>query len=145
MRKFLVINGPNLNMLGIREKNVYGAKTLKQINEYILNETNNLDIEIEFFQSNHEGSMIDKIHEAYGTKDAIVINAGAYTHYSYALRDAISAIAPIPCAEVHLSDISARESFRNISVIREVCVLQICGQGEKGYVLAINRLMEGLI
>ena len=96
---------------------------------------------MEFYQSNHEGAMIDKLHEAFGKKDGIILNAGAYTHYSYALRDAISSIS-IPCVEVHLSDIHAREEFRHVSVIKEVCIAQICGRGEQGYVDALALLME---
>lgn len=141
MKKILVMNGPNLNMLGIREKGVYGAKTLDEINAFIAMEARAWDVELEFFQSNHEGAMIDKLHEAYGSKDGIVLNAGAYTHYSYAIRDAIAAIC-VPCVEVHISDIHAREEFRHVSVIREVCVAQICGRGEQGYVDAIQLLME---
>ncbi len=141
MKKILVMNGPNLNMLGIREKGVYGAKTLDEINAFIKTEARAWDAELEFFQSNHEGAMIDKLHEAYGSKDGIVLNAGAYTHYSYAIRDAIAAIC-VPCVEVHISDIHVREAFRHVSVIQEVCIAQICGRGEQGYVDAIQLLME---
>lgn len=141
MKKILVMNGPNLNMLGIREKGVYGAKTLEEINQFIQEQAEKWAVELEFFQSNHEGAMIDKLHAAYGNKDGIVLNAGAYTHYSYALRDAISSVS-IPCVEVHLSDIHVREEFRHVSVIRDVCVAQICGRGEQGYVDALKILME---
>lgn len=141
MKKILVMNGPNLNMLGIREKGVYGTKTLGDINAFITKKAKDWDVELEFYQSNHEGAMIDKLHEAFGKKDGIILNAGAYTHYSYALRDAISSIS-IPCVEVHLSDIHAREEFRHVSVIKEVCIAQICGRGEQGYVDALALLME---
>lgn len=141
MKKILVMNGPNLNMLGIREKGVYGTKTLGDINAFITEKAKYWDVELEFYQSNHEGAMIDKLHEAFGKKDGIILNAGAYTHYSYALRDAISSIS-IPCVEVHLSDIHAREEFRHVSVIKEVCIAQICGRGEQGYVDALALLME---
>lgn len=141
MKKILVMNGPNLNMLGIREKGIYGVKTLSEINSFIAEQTKNMEVELEFFQSNHEGVLIDKIHEAYGDKDGIVLNAGAYTHYSYAIRDAISSVS-IPCVEVHLSDIHVREAFRHISVISDVCIAQICGKGEQGYVDAIALLTE---
>lgn len=141
MKKILVMNGSNLNMLGIREKGVYGTKTLGDINAFITEKAKDWDVELEFYQSNHEGAMIDKLHEAFGKKDGIILNAGAYTHYSYALRDAISSIS-IPCVEVHLSDIHAREEFRHVSVIKEVCIAQICGRGEQGYVDALALLME---
>ncbi len=141
MKKILIMNGPNLNLLGIREKGVYGAKTLEEMNRFIMESVKKYDIELEFYQSNHEGALIDKLHEAYGKKDGIVLNAGAYTHYSYALRDAISSIS-VPCVEVHLSDIHAREQFRHISVIQDVCIDQICGRGEQGYVDAIILLIK---
>ncbi|WP_066683888.1 type II 3-dehydroquinate dehydratase [Christensenella intestinihominis] len=141
MKKILVMNGPNLNMLGIREKGVYGVKTLDEINGFIREQAKDMDMELEFFQSNHEGALIDKLHDAYGRKDGIVLNAGAYTHYSYAIRDAISSVS-IPCVEVHLSDIHAREEFRHVSVISDVCIAQICGKGEQGYVEALKILLE---
>ena len=141
MKKILVMNGPNLDMLGIREKRIYGNSTLAEINEFILHETDIQNVELEFYQSNHEGALIDKIHEAYGRKDGIVLNAGAYTHYSYAIRDAIAAVS-IPCVEVHLSDIHVRDDFRHISVIQDVCLAQICGRGAQGYVDAIRLLQE---
>ncbi|MEA4853521.1 MAG: type II 3-dehydroquinate dehydratase [Christensenella sp.] len=140
MKKILVMNGPNLNMLGIREKGIYGTKTLEEINDVIKRETAGMDVALEFYQSNHEGDLIDKLHSCYGKMDGIVLNAGAYTHYSYAIRDAIASVL-VPCVEVHLSDIHAREDFRSISVIEDVCVAQICGMGEMGYVEAIKKLM----
>ncbi len=141
MKKIWIINGPNLNMLGIREKSVYGSKTLEQMNAYLLECTRELDVSLEFFQSNHEGALIDRIHQAYQAIDGMVLNAGAYTHYSYAIRDAIAAVQ-VPCVEVHLSDIHKREAFRAVSVIREVCIAQICGLGEEGYVQAVRLLTE---
>lgn len=141
MKKILVMNGPNLNMLGIREKGVYGVKTLEEVNAFICEQARDMDVELEFFQSNHEGALIDKIHDAFGKKDGIILNAGAYTHYSYAIRDAISSVS-IPCVEVHLSNIHAREEFRHISVISDVCIAQICGKGERGYTDALAILME---
>ena len=140
MKKILIINGPNLNMLGIREKNVYGVKTLDEINDWIEKEAATLNVETDFFQSNHEGEIIDTIHEAMGEYDGIVINPGAYTHYSYAIRDAIASIN-IPVYEVHLSNINEREDFRKISVTAPVCVGQVYGMGEQGYILAIKELI----
>ena len=140
MKQILVINGPNLNMLGVREKSIYGTNTLEEINSMILGETANLDVEVDFFQSNHEGDIIDEIQAAYyNGVDGIVINAGAFTHYSYAIHDAITSV-DIPFVEVHLSDISAREEFRKVSVIKDACIAQIAGQGYAGYVQAIGLL-----
>ncbi len=140
MKSILVINGPNLNMLGIREPGIYGNMTLEEINSHILADTEEMDVDVEFFQSNHEGDMIDEIQAAfYDGIDGVVINAGAYTHYSYAIRDAIASVA-IPFVEVHLSDISAREAFRKVSVLKDVCIAQISGHGYAGYVEAIALL-----
>ncbi len=140
MKRIMVINGPNLNMLGTREKGVYGEKTLEEINALIEEETKALAVELDFVQSNHEGDIVDEIQAAhYDGLNGIVLNAGAYTHYSYAIRDAIAAI-DVPVVEVHLSDIHAREAFRNVSVIEEVCVAQIAGLGYKGYVKAVELL-----
>ena len=138
-KKILVIHGPNLNMLGIREKGVYGSDTFDNINNRITKEGQELGFEIEVFQSNHEGGIIDKIHEAYNNKDGIIINPGAYTHYSYAIRDAIKAVE-LPVIEVHLSNIHAREEFRSKSVTAPVCVGQISGLGSNGYILALQAL-----
>ena len=146
MKSFLVINGPNLNMLGIREPGIYGEKTLEQVNEFILEQTSKLNAEIDFFQTNHEGDIIDEIQAAYYNGiDGIVLNAGAYTHYSYAIRDAIASV-DIPVVEVHISDISNREDFRKVSLIKDVTVAQIMGEGYMGYVKAINfldNILEG--
>ena len=137
MKKILVMNGPNLNMLGIREKGVYGTKTLGDINAFITEKAKDWDVELEFYQSNHEGAMIDKLHEAFGKKDGIILNAGAYTHYSYALRDAIAAVR-LPCVEVHMSNVHAREEFRHKSVIGPVCAGVIAGFGKHSYLLAVD-------
>jgi len=137
LKKILIINGPNLNLLGIREKEVYGTETLDDIAKKVAEEAAKLNVNIEFFQSNHEGDIIDKIHAARGNTDAIIINPGAYTHYSIAIRDAIKAVE-IPTIEIHLSNIHAREEFRSHSVIAPVCVGQICGFGSNSYILGLN-------
>ena len=140
--KIMVINGPNLNLTGIREPSVYGSETLTDINNEIDSYAKSLDAECEFFQSNSEGALIDCIHRVLLENfDGAVINAGAYTHYSYAIRDAISATGK-PFVEVHMSDIHKREAFRHISVIKEVCVKQISGHGKKSYLLGIDELMK---
>ncbi|NLC69396.1 MAG: type II 3-dehydroquinate dehydratase [Clostridiaceae bacterium] len=136
MKKILFINGPNLNLLGEREKGIYGSSTLEDINMLVCREAEKLDILVEFMQSNHEGDIIDKIHEARGRYHAIVINPGAFTHYSIAIRDAIKAVE-LPVIEVHLSNIYAREEFRSKSVIAPVCIGQISGFGVDSYVLAL--------
>lgn len=141
MKKILVIHGPNLNLLGEREPEVYGTDSFESINDEIVQNAEALGFECEIFQSNHEGAIIDKLHEARKIFDGIVLNAGAYTHYSYAIRDAVSAIK-IPVVEVHLSDINAREGFRANSVIEEVCIAQISGHGKKSYFLGLERLAE---
>jgi len=137
LKKILIINGPNLNLLGTREKEVYGTETLDDIAKKVAEEAAKLNVNIEFFQSNHEGDIIDKIHAARGNTDAIIINPGAYTHYSIAIRDAIKAVE-IPTIEIHLSNIHAREEFRSHSVIAPVCVGQICGFGSNSYILGLN-------
>ena len=138
--KILVINGPNLNLLGIREPNIYGADTLSDIENWINNELRNQNIKLQWYQSNHEGKILDRLHRAMNDKsDGIIINPGAYTHYSYAIRDAISAIS-IPTVEVHISDIKSREKFRQASVIEDVCLEQISGLGKNGYLEAVYAL-----
>lgn len=139
MKKVLVILGPNLNMVGIREKGVYGTETAKSISNDILAKAKSLDIDCEIYQSNHEGDIIDKIHSAYGNADGIIINAGALTHYSYALRDAIASVS-IPTIEVHMSNVHAREEFRHKSVISAVCRGVIAGFGKNVYMLALEEL-----
>ena len=137
--KILVINGPNLNLLGEREPNIYGDESLKAINDELYAVAQNLGHDISFFQSNSEGSIIDSIHAARLEYDGIVLNAGAYTHYSYAIHDAIAAIK-IPVIEVHLSNISGRDEFRKTSVIAPVCAGSIVGFGKFSYMLAIQAL-----
>ncbi len=141
MKKILYLNGPNLNMLGIREKNIYGACTLKEIEELVKGEAAKKGAVVEFKQSNHEGAVIDDIHNARGVFDAIVINAGAFTHYSIAIRDAIKAV-DMPVVEIHLSNIHAREEFRKISVIAPVCTGQISGFGKYSYTLALDAVLN---
>lgn len=140
--KFLVMNGVNLNLTGMREKGVYGTKTLDEINEEIrLYAKENLRAEVDFYQSNIEGELVNKLHEAYLQKgyDGILFNAGAFTHYSYALRDTIAAI-DIPVVEVHISNVHAREAFRHNSVLSEVCKGVVCGLGVGSYIAALTAL-----
>jgi len=141
MKKILVIHGPNLNLLGEREPGVYGSDTFESINNEIVERAKANSFECDVFQSNHEGAIIDKLHEARKIYDGVVLNAGAYTHYSYAIRDAISAIK-IPVVEVHMSNIHTREEFRHISVISPVCVGQIAGFGKASYLLGVDALAE---
>lgn len=141
MKKVLVIHGPNLNLLGEREPGIYGTDSFESVNNEILENAKERGLDCEIFQSNHEGAIIDKLHEARLEFDGIVLNAGAYTHYSYAIRDAIAAIK-IPVVEVHLSDIHAREGFRANSVIEEVCISQISGHGKKSYFLGLDELVS---
>lgn len=139
--KILIINGPNLNLLGIRKPEMYGHKNLDQVNEFIKKYFKR--IEVEFYQSNHEGEIIDKIQQATGDFNGIVINPGALTHYSYAIRDAIEAVT-IPVSEVHISNVHGREDFRSKSVISDVCSGTISGFGIYGYVLAVQALAHCL-
>ena len=143
--KFLIINGVNLNLTGKREKSVYGQATLEEINAKIAAFAKANGDEIDFFQSNIEGGLVNKLHEAYLGKlyDGILLNAGAFTHYSYALRDAIAAI-DIPVAEVHMSNVHAREEFRHNSVLSEVCKGVVCGFGAGSYIAALVGLKETL-
>lgn len=140
--KILVINGPNLNFLGIREKGIYGTADYKALVNMIVERGKETDSDVTVFQSNHEGAIIDRIQEAYfdGT-EGIVINPGAYTHYSYAIRDALASVE-IPKVEVHISDITQREEFRKISVTKEVCEKQIYGHGLNGYLEAMDYLLD---
>ena len=141
--KFLVLNGVNLNLTGMREKSVYGVETLDAINEKIAAFAKNNGDEVEFYQSNIEGELVNKLHEAYLNKSCqgILLNAGAFTHYSYALRDAIAAI-DIPVAEVHMSNVPAREEFRHKSVLSEVCQGVVCGFGANSYIAAMVGLKK---
>lgn len=141
MKKILVLLGPNLNMVGIREKGVYGNESADTITAQIYEYAKECGYEATVFQSNHEGDLIDRIHSAKDNFDGAIINAGALTHYSYALRDAISCVK-IPFVEVHMSNIHAREEFRHKSVIAAVCAGQICGFGKNSYFLAINALKD---
>ncbi|WP_130836792.1 type II 3-dehydroquinate dehydratase [Lachnoclostridium sp. Marseille-P6806] len=136
--KILVINGPNLNFLGIREKNVYGSDSYNTLMTMLLEKGKELGAEVETFQSNHEGAIIDRLQQAYydGT-DGVVINPGAYTHYSYAIHDALRSVF-VPKAEVHISDIASREEFRQVSVTAPACDTQICGHGLAGYLEAMD-------
>ena len=141
--KILILNGPNLNMTGIRNKSVYGSETLEDINSELREYGESKGAEMFFYQSNHEGAIIDIIQESMNKFDGVVINAGAYTHYSYAIRDAIEAVRDYtPFVEVHLSDIHSREDFRANSVITEVCVKQISGLGKNSYKKGIDLLLE---
>lgn len=140
-KKVLVIHGPNLDLLGERETGIYGKDTIENINREIGARAAEIGLECEIRQSNSEGEIIDLLHGARGKSDGIVINAGAYTHYSIAIRDAIAAIR-IPCIEVHMSNIFAREEFRHHSVLSPVCAGQICGFGKFSYLLALQGLKD---
>lgn len=137
----LVINGPNLNMLGVRDKNIYGNNTYKDLVKSIKDYAKEKSVKVKCVQSNYEGKIIDYIHKSIGKFDAIIINAGAYTHYSYAIKDALN-LVEIPKVEVHISNIYEREDFRKISVIKDECDYSIVGQGIKGYLLAIDYLRK---
>ncbi|MCD2501328.1 type II 3-dehydroquinate dehydratase [Clostridium sp. NSJ-145] len=140
--KVIVINGPNLNMVGVREKGIYGTRSFEDICDYIKDEANKRNIEVELYQSNIEGDIINQIHKCYYEDfDGIIINPGAYTHYSYAIHDAIKSVN-INTVEVHLSNIHAREEFRHKSVTAPACIGQICGFGEIGYILAMDALKK---
>ena len=139
--KILVINGPNLNLLGLREPDIYGRRTYHDLIEMIRAEAEKLGVAVEFAQSNHEGALVDAIQAAYGVFDGIVINPGAYTHTSIALLDAVKAVG-IPTVEVHISDPDTREEFRKVSYIRAACVASIKGHGLDGYLEAL-RLLSG--
>ncbi|MBO5103546.1 MAG: type II 3-dehydroquinate dehydratase [Ruminococcus sp.] len=141
IKKILVIHGPNLNLLGEREPGVYGNTGIEVLNSNIIDRAKEQGLECEIFQSNHEGAIIDRLHSARKDFDGVIINAGAYTHYSYAIRDAISAIK-IPCIEVHISNVDARDAFRANSVIAPVCKGSISGFGFGSYYLAIQALSE---
>ena len=139
--KILVLNGPNLNLLGIREPGIYGSETYRDLLEKIAAHAQIRGVSVEFFQSNHEGALVDRIQEAYGNTDGIVINPGAYTHTSIALLDAVKAVG-IPTVEVHISDVARREPFRSVSYIRTACVGSIIGHGTDGYLEAMDLLIE---
>ena len=139
--KILIINGPNLNMLGIREPDIYGKGTYKDLCDLVGTYALNKGIEVCIYQSNHEGDLVDKIQSAYGEFEGIVINPAAYTHTSVALLDALKAVA-LPAVEVHISDVSAREDFRKISYVRSACVKTVSGKGFAGYLEAIDYLLN---
>lgn len=139
--KILVINGPNINMLGIREPDIYGKENFSTLCERVKEHAQLLGVQIELYQSNHEGDLVDKIQAAYGRADGIVINPGAYTHTSIALLDAVKAVG-IPTVEVHISALEQREEFRQISFVRKACVKTITGKGIDGYLEAMDYLVK---
>lgn len=139
MKKILIMNGPNLNLLGEREPNIYGSETLNSINDMLDEKARSMGFEPVFFQSNSEGALIDRLHESRLDCAGVILNAGAYTHYSYAIRDAIAAIR-IPVIEVHLSNVNSRDEFRKNSVIAPVCRGTIAGFGSNSFVLALYAL-----
>ena len=139
--KILVINGPNINFLGIREPAIYGRETYKDLLEKIEKYAKEKGVDVEFFQSNHEGAIVDRIQEAYGKTDGIVMNPAAYTHTSVAIPDALKAVG-IPTVEVHISDVDSREDFRRISYVRPCCVACVKGHGPDGYCEAIDILLS---
>ena len=141
--KILVLNGPNLNFLGIREPAVYGRETYADLCRRVEDYAREKAIDVEIYQSNHEGALVDKIQEAYGKCDGIVFNPAAYTHTSVAILDALKAVS-IPTVEVHLSDVSKREDFRQVSFVRAACFATVCGLGIAGYLKAIDLLSEKL-
>ena len=141
--KFLLMDGPNLNLLGQREPDVYGTTTLEQIEQLVISYAKELGIGVDCFQSNHEGALIDEIQASRGVYSGIVYNPGAHTHYSYAIRDAIASV-DVPVVEVHISDIDSREEFRRHSVLADVCIAQVKGLGTDGYLRAVDLLKEHL-
>lgn len=143
MASVLILNGPNLNLLGTRQPEVYGTTTLLDIKALCETTAQRLGLKIAFEQSNHEGALIDLIHAAKGTHDAIVLNAGAFTHTSIAIMDAIASVE-LPVVEVHLSNIHAREAYRHKSYVAPVALGQICGFGAKGYALALDAISENI-
>lgn len=143
MKKILVINGPNLNMLGIREPDIYGSSTYQDLQRMISGHARARGVEVSFFQSNHEGALVDAIQQAYfDGVDGIILNPAAYTHTSVALCDAVKAVA-IPTVEVHISDVTQREDFRQVSYVRSACVATVMGKGFAGYLEAMDLLLKG--
>ena len=143
MKKILLMNGPNLNLLGVREPGIYGSNTLADLERMVEAYGQERDVQVISFQSNHEGVLIDQLHAARDAYDGIVYNPGAHTHYSYALRDAVGGI-DVPCVEVHISDVSKREDFRQVSFVRQACIATIAGHGLGGYIEAMELLKEHL-
>lgn len=141
--KLLIINGPNINMLGIREPDIYGKEDYNTLINTVQEHAEKTGVTVECYQSNHEGAIVDKIQAAFGNTDGIVINPAAYTHTSVAILDALKAVA-IPAVEVHISDVSAREDFRQISYVREYCIKTVSGYGINGYCMAMDELLEYL-
>ena len=141
--KILVINGPNLNLLGLREPEIYGSGSYADLLELIREAAAGLNVEVTFFQSNSEGALVDAVQQAYGSADGIIINPAAYTHTSVALLDALKAVS-LPAVEVHISDPDSREAFRQISYIRPACLATVKGRGFQGYVEALRLLVESL-
>ncbi len=141
MKKILVINGVNLNMLGVREPEIYGGNTLADLEEQVKTKADKLGCQVDFYQSNCEGEICTKIQDALGVYDGLIINPGAFTHYSYAIRDALGSVK-IPAVEVHISNIHKREEFRHNSVTVAECVGQICGLGFEGYNYALEALVN---
>ncbi len=139
--KILVINGPNINMLGIREPEHYGKETYSDLITKIQNHCDDKNVDVKIYQSNHEGDLVDEIQKAYGNTDGIVINPGAYTHTSIAILDALKSVS-IPTVEVHISDVTKREDFRQVSYVRLACVKTITGHGTDGYLEAIDYLLN---
>ncbi len=141
MKKILVINGPNINMLGKREPGIYGSETMESVNQRLADEAKALDCEIDFYQSNIEGELVDAIQQTQGKYDGIIINPAAYTHTSVAIRDALASV-DTPAIEVHISNIHKREEFRHTSLTVPSCMGQICGLGTDGYILALYKLVK---
>lgn len=141
MKKIVIINGPNMNLLGEREPEIYGERSLEDLNNEIKKYADKKSVELKFFQSNHEGEIIDILHNHRNDADGFILNPGAFTHYSYAIRDAVAAISP-PVVEVHLSDIESREEFRKISVIEPVAAEQYSGEGLGSYLKGIDFLLS---
>lgn len=141
--KVLIINGPNINMLGIREPEIYGNRTYEDLINYIEGAIKALGLEAEYFQSNHEGDIIDKIQSALGEFDGIVINPAAYTHTSVAILDALKSVN-LPAVEVHISDIDEREDFRRVSLTKNACIASVAGKGFDGYVMAVKLILNHL-
>ena len=141
--KFLVINGPNLNLLGLREPAIYGSRDFAALQDFIRAAAREAGVEVELFQSNHEGAIVDAIQAAYGTADGIIINPAAYTHTSVAILDALKAVS-LSCVEVHISDVASREDFRQVSFVRQACFATVAGEGIEGYRHALSLLADKL-